>query len=93
MLAHSPPLPLIIDYRNEGREVTAQDEEGILLALRRRRRVRRIRLCIPSLSLRRLVAAICHGSVRSGSGVHFPKPEPGPLVQFGIISKPEPEPT
>jgi hypothetical protein len=58
MLAHSPPVPLIIDYRNEGREVTAQDEEGILLALRRRRRVRRIRLCIPSSSLRRLVAAI-----------------------------------
>ncbi|KAF8490316.1 hypothetical protein F5888DRAFT_1741582 [Russula emetica] len=40
MLAHSPPLPLIID---QGRNVT-EDEEGIVLALEQRDRVRRVRL-------------------------------------------------
>ena len=58
MLAHSPPLPLIIDYGDEHREVTTRDEEGILLALRRRRRVCRIRLWTPTSSLRRLVESI-----------------------------------
>ena len=58
MLKHSPLLPLIIDYGDEDREVTAQDEEGILLALRRRRRVRRIRLGSHISKLRKLVVAI-----------------------------------
>jgi hypothetical protein len=58
MLTYPPALPLIIDYGDEDREVTAQDEEGILLALRRRRRVRRIRLWIPAPSLRRLLATM-----------------------------------
>ena len=31
MLVHSPPLPLVIDYRIRG--ITAEDEEAILLAL------------------------------------------------------------
>ena len=30
MLAHSPPLPLVIDYK--GREITAEDEDAIFLA-------------------------------------------------------------
>ena len=51
MLAHSPPLPLILDYL-ENRDLTAEDEDGILLALRRRDRVRRIRLAIPPPNLR-----------------------------------------
>jgi hypothetical protein len=58
MLRYPPPLPLIIDYGNEDREVTAQDEEGILLALRRRRRVRCIRLWMCAPSLRRLLATM-----------------------------------
>jgi len=58
MLAYSPPLPLIVDYEDEGREVTPEDEEGILLALRHHRRVSRIRLCMPASNLRRLLAAI-----------------------------------
>ncbi|KAH9981950.1 hypothetical protein BJV74DRAFT_58499 [Russula compacta] len=33
MLAHSPPLPLIIDHFHPAREITAEDEEGIILAL------------------------------------------------------------
>ena len=58
ILAHSPSLPLIIDYGDEDREVTPEDELGILCALRNPLQVRRIRLCVPVLSLQRLVAAI-----------------------------------
>ena len=60
MLTHSPPLPLVIDYSCEDRDVVAQDEEGILLALQRRLQVRRIRLWMSISSLRRLVTAM-HG--------------------------------
>ena len=41
MLAHSPPLPLVIDY-NLG--ITEEEEEGMIIALGQRDRVRRIRL-------------------------------------------------
>ena len=58
ILAYSPSLPLIVDYEDEDREVTPEDEEGILLALRHHRRVCRIRLCMPASSLRRLLAAM-----------------------------------
>jgi hypothetical protein len=46
MIAHSPPLPLSIHYSVDGfagREITAEDESGIFLALSQRDRVRRIR--------------------------------------------------
>ena len=58
MLAHSPPLPLIIDHLRLG-GITALDEE-ILLALKHRDRVRRIRFGVqaPPLLLERLIAAI-----------------------------------
>jgi len=58
MLTHTPSLPLIIDYEDEGREVTPEDEDGILLALRHRRQVSRIRFCMPGSNLRKLLAAI-----------------------------------
>jgi hypothetical protein len=46
LLAHYPPLPLIIDHFDKdcGSPITAEDEEGIILALQHRDRVRRIRL-------------------------------------------------
>jgi hypothetical protein len=47
MLAHSPPLPLIIDHINQDPVTTAEDEEGILLALQHHDRVRRVRLQVP----------------------------------------------
>jgi hypothetical protein len=50
MLAHSPPLPLVIDlfdYFNANRDITAEQGKGISLALEKRDRVRRIRLWIP----------------------------------------------
>ncbi|KAI0275735.1 hypothetical protein BGY98DRAFT_37853 [Russula aff. rugulosa BPL654] len=56
MLAHSPPLPLTIDYRSD--DISAEDEEGILLALEQRHRVRHIRLSLPPQILRKLVIAI-----------------------------------
>jgi hypothetical protein len=58
MLAHVPPLPIVVDYCYENRKVTAQDVEGILLALRRRRRVRRIRLQMPTSDLKKVVVAM-----------------------------------
>ena len=42
VLAHSPPLPLVIDYLLRVRVVTAEDEEGILLAFKHRHRLRHI---------------------------------------------------
>ena len=59
MLAHSPPLPLTIDYGNGG-GITAEDEEGILLALEQRHRVRHLRLVIPVQNLQKVAMAI-HG--------------------------------
>ena len=43
MLAHSPPLPLVVGYFTKDRYLTTEDEEGIILALKQRDRVRRIR--------------------------------------------------
>jgi hypothetical protein len=56
MLAHSPPLPLVIDCY--GHDITAEDEEAIILALEQRDRVRRIRFRIPVLNLQKLIMAI-----------------------------------
>ncbi len=57
MLAHSPSLPLIVDYvGNDG--ITAEDEKGIMLALQQRHRVRHLRLRFPFWVLRKLVMTI-----------------------------------
>ena len=58
MLAHSPPLPLTIDYVDKYEDVTTEDEEGILLALEHRDRVHSIRLRMPVPSLRKTTEAI-----------------------------------
>jgi hypothetical protein len=60
MLAHSPPLPLIIDHLDKGHTITAKDEERITLALRYRERVRHIRLRMPVVNLQRIIEAM-HG--------------------------------
>jgi hypothetical protein len=57
MLTHSPPLPLTIDYISET-DITAEVEEGILLALEQRHRVRHLRLALPIQNLQKLVKAI-----------------------------------
>jgi hypothetical protein len=57
MLAHSPPLPLVIDYYDD-HDITTEDEEAIILALEQRDRVRRIRFRISVLKLQKLIMAI-----------------------------------
>ncbi|KAI0282460.1 hypothetical protein BGY98DRAFT_85611 [Russula aff. rugulosa BPL654] len=57
MLANSPPLPLTVDYCSED-GITTKDEEGILLALEQRHRVRQLRLIFPVQNLQKLVMAI-----------------------------------
>jgi hypothetical protein len=57
MLAHSPPLPLVIDYTSRHR-ITTEDEKGVILALRQHDRVRRIRLGMPLIDLQKLIAAM-----------------------------------
>jgi hypothetical protein len=59
MLAHSPPLPIIIDhFYGKDDDITAEDEEGIFLALQHRGRVRRIRLMNPIPILQKLIIAL-----------------------------------
>jgi hypothetical protein len=72
MLAHSPPLPLTVDHGSEG-GITAEDEEGILLALEQRHRVRHLRLALPAQNMRRLVTAI---------------DEEFPILEYLIVSSP-----
>jgi hypothetical protein len=56
MLAHSPPFPIVIDFFRC--DITAEDEEAIVVALEQRHRIRRIRLEIPVLNLQKLVVSI-----------------------------------
>ena len=56
MLARSPPLPLVIDYRH--RDISAEDEGAINLALAQRDRVLRIRFSVPVLKLQKLIMAL-----------------------------------
>ena len=58
MLAHSPALPLILDYVDQDREMTLLDEDEILIALGHRDRIRRIRLRLPAPNLQRLTTAM-----------------------------------
>ena len=60
MLAHSPPLPLVIEYleKDNNADITAKNEEAIILALEQRDRVRRIRLQISLLKLQKFIMAM-----------------------------------
>ena len=49
-------LPLVIDYHDH--DITAEDEEAIILALEQRDRVRRIRFNLPVLKLQKLIMNI-----------------------------------
>jgi hypothetical protein len=57
MLAHSPPLPLVIDYAFQD-NITAEYQEGAILALKQRDRVRRVRLQIPAADLQKIIVAM-----------------------------------
>jgi hypothetical protein len=77
MLAYSPPLPLTIFYNEGDREMTEEDEEGVLLSLSHCHRVRRIALWMPASNLGKLITTIdkafpvleriCIGSQAAGS--------------------------
>ena len=58
MLAHSPPLPLVVDFFDDNFDITAEDEEGVILALNQRDRVHRVRLCILASSLQKIIVAM-----------------------------------
>ena len=58
MLAHSPHLPLVVDYLYITRDITTDDEEGIIFALKQRERILRVRLHVPVTSLQKFVAAM-----------------------------------
>jgi len=59
MLAHSPPLPLIVDHVYGDVSISEEDEEGILLALKQYcDRVRCVRLQMAIPNLQKLVVAI-----------------------------------
>ena len=55
MLTHSPPLPLVIDHMEPGEGRTVENEEGMLLALQHRDRIRRVRISWPIPSLKRFI--------------------------------------
>ena len=58
MLAHSHPLPLIIDFNDAYRKIAAEDEDEIILALEQRERVHRIRIISPLPNMQRFITAI-----------------------------------
>jgi len=58
MLEHSPPLPLIIDHVYRSDLITAEDEEGIKLALQHHDRIRRICLLMPVPDLQKVIVAL-----------------------------------
>ena len=55
MLAHLPPLPLVIDYRSTEH---AEDNSGILHAIQQRDRIRRVVLQAPHSTLEQLIMTI-----------------------------------
>ena len=57
MLAHSPPLPLTVDYKGES-SIIGEVKEGLSLALEQRDRLRHLRLFFPVPDLQRLVTAL-----------------------------------
>jgi hypothetical protein len=58
MLAHSPPLPLVINYVDGDPSITAEDEEGLFLALEQPNRIRCIRVVLSLQDLQKFVMAI-----------------------------------
>jgi hypothetical protein len=58
MLAHSASVPLMIDFVGGNHDLTTEDEEGIMLALQHRDRLRCIRLEMPVPALEKFLAAM-----------------------------------
>ena len=73
MLAHSPLFPLLVSYFDKNRELTTEDEEGIILALKQHDRVRRVRLGNTCDIVQKLIVAM---------------DEECPILEFLYISRP-----
>jgi hypothetical protein len=58
MLAHSPPLPLVIEFFHTGWDISAEEEERIILALKQRDRVYRVRIWMPVPNLQKVILAM-----------------------------------
>ena len=58
MLAHSPPLPLVVGYFRDSFELTTEDEEGVVLALKQHDRVCRVRLHNAGTIIQKLIKAM-----------------------------------
>ncbi len=58
MLKRSPPLPLAIGYSDGEGDIVAENEEGMILALDQRHRVRRAHLSMPFPNLQKLLMII-----------------------------------
>ena len=58
MLAHFPPLPLVIIYNDSSHDFTPEDEGGIMFALEHRDRVQRIYLEVPVPGLQKVIKAL-----------------------------------
>ena len=56
MLPHSPPLPFVIDYQDDG--IIVEVREGAILALKQYDRVRHVCLLMPVTSLQKLIVAM-----------------------------------
>ena len=59
MLAHSPPLPLVVEYKfDENYYITEEDEKAAIFALKQYDRVRRVRLWMPPTSLQKFITTM-----------------------------------
>ena len=59
MLAHSPPLPLVVEYKfDEDEDITEEDKKAAILALKQYDRVRRVRLYMPPTSLQKFITTM-----------------------------------
>ncbi len=58
MLKRSPPLPLAIGYSDGEGDIVAENEEGMILALEQRHRIRRAHLSMPFPNLQKLLMII-----------------------------------
>ena len=73
MLAHSPPIPLVVGYFSHNLGLTTEDEEGITLALKQHDRVRRVRLHNACTIIQKLIVIM---------------DEECPILEFLYISRP-----
>jgi hypothetical protein len=96
MLAHSPPLPLIIDYFDVYWVISAEDEEGITVALGQRDRVCHIRLRMPVTNLQKLIIAMDEEypvleylnmqTLAEDTALMLPEPFQAPRLRFLLLN-------